>query len=154
MFSGGEKGNMRVFAIAFAICLITCRASAQPKLPDWAIGLDAGDWSLTTWDENTVAYSREAAPRASPEGYRRIWVRLEFRAPLAGVVGTGVPVRSMAFMAEFDCTQGRERNLSADGYADRNLKNIVTSDETLPSSWQYVTPKSNFESSEKLACAE
>lgn len=81
-----------------------------------AENITAGDDQLFLTAPSALIFIRERS--ASPNEYRRLWVRTEFRQPLLLV---GVPYLSTLELNEFDCAARTLRTLSAAPYSGRNL---------------------------------
>ena len=119
--------------------------AAQPPEPSWRDEVDPMDWTLISRREQFVALGRPGSPAIVGE-YRRYWQRIEYREP-SGRTG----VMSTATLVEYDCEQGRSRNVQAMTYRDRNLTER-NSLQTLIGRWEFPVPASLGETFLQVAC--
>lgn len=147
----------RISTIA-VLCIISGPAfgQAQPPAeqgtsPPQAGPVVAGDWTMAAQNDELVVFVKAATPATGPDGYRRLSVRFEFATPQ--VASGSKAYLSMQVLTEFDCAQGRTRNLESTAYADHNLAAPLGPPRRAAGDWLSVSDGSIAGDLKKHACA-
>lgn len=99
--------------------------------------LDTEDWIDLSWSEDTVRFTSGAGATRTAEDRVRLWVREEFFEPEQTEEGV---FRSLMILTEFDCGEGRIRQLAADAYPYNNLGGEKWTYDEQAAEWSYVRP--------------
>ena len=136
--------------LAVLLCLISDTAFAQTADTSWASAVEAGGWNVGTFasDGSEMWLWRRAHPAISPEGYRRLWVRVEIQN--TNKIPNGA--LSMMTLQEFDCAGGRQRVISYTDYALRNMNGNVASSSDSKTEWSYVGPGTLADEWRQVVC--
>ena len=105
----------------------------------WSDGVIASGWTVVGTSPTVVAFERSASPAISPAGYRRRWVRYEYESQQVAGRLAEFFLSSVALI-EFDCANGRQRQVQGDGYYSRNLQGETVIDDTAVHAWEFPIP--------------
>ena len=96
-------------------------------------------WRFIDGDETQAFYLQ--APRMGEDGHRVMWARLEKRAG-----GSTVSAN------EYDCAQGRTRQLQLTAFSANNLTGTSQANDR-PTDWRFPVPGSYGDLLTRIACS-